>query len=91
MRQHEYVPSDPHDAHPSIRMVEFDLVSQARSAAELLRANLEDAEEQQRAAGRRARKAQKRFETLSLVVESWEELMADYERSEASVALSRRN
>jgi hypothetical protein len=91
MRQHEHDARHLHEGHASIRMVEFDVVAQSRSVADLLRANLEDAEEQHRAAGRRARKAQKRYETLTLVVESWEELMADYERSTAAASLGRRN
>lgn len=83
--------TDSTEGSAPLRMADFDLVARARSPEDLLRGYLEDAEEQQRTAGRRARKAQKRFETLSLVVESWEELVADYERTHVSSAAASRN
>jgi hypothetical protein len=72
-------PSTP--AHDVFRMTEFDAVAGERSVAEVLRANLENAEAQLAVLERRAERARRYADDLGQAVRNWHELIADYERA----------
>jgi hypothetical protein len=73
------------------RMQEFDAAAAARTIADVLRANLEDAEAQLRAGRRVARRAQRRVTDLDRAVQNWQDLIDDYERATGSSLEQRRN
>lgn len=52
-----------------------------RSQLELLRTNLDDAEDQLRRAQRRLDRAQRRVRNLEVAVQSWRVLLAQYEHA----------
>lgn len=74
-----------------LRMAEFDQASDARSVGELMHAYLEDARAQLRAEQRLARRAERRAHDLTRAVESWQDLIDDYERVTRSTPYERRN
>jgi cob(I)alamin adenosyltransferase len=67
-------------------MAEFDAVAASRPVAEVLRANLEDAEAQLRFERRLARRAERRVNEVAQAVENWRHLIDDYERVAGPVA-----
>jgi hypothetical protein len=73
------------------RMSEFERVAASRSVSEILRANLEDAENQLQHERARAQRAQARADRLARAVENWHELVEDYERVTGSSLAERRN
>jgi hypothetical protein len=73
------------------RMKEFDAAAASRTIADVLRANLEDAEAQLRVGRRMARRAQRRVADLDRAVQNWQELIEDYERATGSSREQRRN
>jgi hypothetical protein len=73
------------------RMQEFDAAAATRTIADVLRANLEDAEAQLRVGRRVARRAQRRVTDLDRAVQNWQDLIDDYERATGSSMENRRN
>jgi hypothetical protein len=72
-------------------MSEFDAVADARSVAELLRDNLDCAENQLRIQRRRAERAQQRAQDLFRAVNNWHELIEDYELATHTKVEDRQN
>jgi hypothetical protein len=72
-------------------MEEFDAITASRTIGEVLRASLEDAEDQLRIGRRRALRALQRVEDLDRAVQNWHELIADYEQTTGSTIEHRRN
>ena len=73
------------------RMAEFDAALASRTVADVLAANLADAETQLRSARRRARLAQRRADDLDRAVHNWHELIEDYERLTGTAVQQRTN
>jgi hypothetical protein len=72
-------------------MEEFDAIAASRTIADVLRANLEDAEAQLRFGQREARRAQRRVADLDRAVQNWQDMVDDYERATGSSLDQRRN
>jgi hypothetical protein len=84
-------PIIPQASASVIRMSEFDEAAASRSAADILRDNLENAQAQLRLQRRLARRAQRRVQDLDRAVENWQDLIDDYERVTGSTIDARRN